>query len=410
MRASHNVFSTLLPPWPGTLHPRAGDYRRAAATALLDVGLIHGSPGERATRRFESTVILDAHVYPHALDVERLFAVGMFSQWLFFLDDEYDDHPTFGRDAVAVRSLMTRAFTVLSRGSAPSSATSFLRFTAEMRRRLDALAPAGWTTRFLANVEDYLFRGSLRAVEYWSRDEVPSLGEYLRVRRLDSAVFPALDMSEIAGGLCLPDAVRAHPLLVEMKDLAVRYIAYVNDIFSYQKEVLVAGTSFNLVRVLMHANDSSFEEGVEAAACIVGAALARFSEIEASLPVWDAVVAPEVAAYIAGMKSWIRGSFDFSLASARYSAHDSPFPELRGVPIQAMIPESACVESSRGRGRDARRRTITLPGGYEISTSGAPPVPWSLAQALDDAPRSSRRSPPSVRSALEGHRLTPTPP
>jgi hypothetical protein len=379
---------------------------------LLDVGLIRGAPGERSTRRFDSTILLDTHVYPHALDLQRLLAVGMFSQWLFFLDDEYDDHPTLGRDTGAVRALMTRVFAVLKSGTAPMESTPFLRFTADVRRRLDALAPPGWTARFLGNVEDYLFRGSLRAVEYWSLDEVPSLEEYLHVRRLDSAVFPALDMSEIAGGLCLPDAVRAHPALVEMKELAVRYIAYVNDIFSYQKEVLSAGASFNLVHVLMHANASSFEEAVAATVSIVGGALERFLALELTLPRWDAAIAPQVTAYVAGMKAWMRGSFDFSLTSARYNAPDSPFAELRGevqAAIPATIPEAALVNSSFGRLRSARRRTITLSGGYAMTNDSAPPSLWSLGQPLDDAPRSSRRTPTSVRGAPESHRQPPTP-
>ena len=107
----------------------------------------------------------------------------MFSQWLFSLDDEYDEHPTMGRDPGAVRKLMTLVFDVLDSGMLPVRPTPFLHFTASVRRRLDALAPPGWTARFLGHVKDYLFRGSLRAVEYWARDRVPSLDEYLHVQR-----------------------------------------------------------------------------------------------------------------------------------------------------------------------------------------------------------------------------------
>jgi hypothetical protein len=411
-QSSTNVFSTLLPPWPGAQHPQASAYRRTAAKTLIEIGLIRGAPGERATRRFDSTVLLDTQVYPHALDLERLLAVGMFSQWLFFLDDEYDDHPTIGRDPGAVRKLMTLVFDVLDSGILPVRPTPFLHFTASVRRRLDELAPPGWTVRFLGHVKDYLFRGSLRAVEYWALDRVPSLDEYLRIRMLDSAVFPALDMSEIAGGLRLPDAVRKHPLLVEMKELAVRYIACINDIFSYQKEVLLAGTSFNLVHVLMHENASNFEEAVQAAAGIVGDALARFLALEQSLPVWDASVAPHVRAHIAGMKAWMRGSFDFSLTSARYNAPDSPFAELRRdrhSSIFRPFPEGSALESSRNRLRSAARRTITFTEGSTLAATATPPSQrWSRGQSLDDAPLSKRGAPASARAPLERHSQPPT--
>ncbi len=410
--SSASVFSTLLPPWPGAQHRLATTYRRAAAKTLLEIGLIRGAPGERATRRFDSTVLLDTHVYPRALDLEHLLAVGMFSQWLFFLDDEYDEHPTMGRDPGAVRKLMTLVFDVLDSGMLPVRPTPFLHFTASVRRRLDALAPPGWTVRFLGHVKDYLFRGSLRAVEYWALDRVPSLDEYLHVRMLDSAVFPALDMSEIAGGLRLPDAVRKHSLLVEMKDLAVRYIAYVNDIFSYQKEVLLAGTSFNLIHVLMHENASSFDEAVTAAAGIVSDALERFRTLEQSLPVWDASLAPQVTAYIAGMKAWMRGSFDFALTSARYNAPDSPFPELREerqTTIFRAFPEVSAIESARNRLRSSTRRTITFSEGSTIAATAKPPSQrWSRGQSLEDAPLSKRGSPASVRTAPERHSQPPS--
>ncbi len=310
----------------------------------------------------------------------------MFSQWLFFLDDEYDDHPTIGRDPGAVHKLMTLVFDVLDTGTLPAKATPFLRFTVGVRRRLDALAAPGWTARFLRHVEDYLFRGSLRAVEYWARDRVPTLEEYLHVRRLDSAVFPALDMSELAGGLCLPNAVREHPMLVEMKDLAVRYIAYVNDLFSYQKEVLAAGTSFNLVSVLMHENASSFEEAVKAATGIIGDAMASFSRLEQSLPAWDASVDPQVKAYIAGMKSWMRGSFDFSLTSARYNAPDSPFPELRARPQASSFPALPRPPAS------------SLPGSASGARRGGP-TPSRRAAPSPRAPRLLRRGGLSARRA-----------
>ena len=398
MRASTNALSTLLPPWECPQHPLAMQYRDAAARTLLEVGLIRGASGERATRRFESTVFLDTHVYPHALDLERLLAVGMFNQWLFFLDDEYDDHPTVGRDATAVRQLMTLVFDVLETGVLPPKPTPFLRFTVGVRRRLNALAAPGWTARFLLHVEDYLFRGSLRAAELWALDRVPTLEEYLHVRMLDSGVFPVLDMSELAVGLRLPTAVREHPSLVEMKELAVRYIAYVNDLFSYQKEVLQAGTAFNLVSVLMHENAASFEEAVGAATGIIGGALARFSRLEQSQPRWDADVAPQVKAYIEGMKSWMRGSFDFSLTSARYNAPDSPFPELRtqhSASSFAAIPEVTAFSSPRDRLRGAGRRTITF---SDPSAVTPPSQRWSLGSPLDDSPLSKRPPPSSVRS------------
>src|SRR5262249_37288536 len=242
---------------------RASDYQRAAGDVLVGVGLINGDPMDRGTRRFEGVVVLDPYVYPYA-DLERLLAAGAFSQWLVFLRDQYDDQPEIVRHPGAVRAIRERSFDALSTGRLGPTPSPFMRFSVYLRRRLEALSPPGWLPRFLGHVEDYLFLGSLRSIKHWSRDVTPSLDDYLLMRMYDSAVFPAIDVIEVAAGIRVPIEAREHAALAEMVRLTVRHTAYVNDLFSFQKEVLVSGTPCNLVHVLMKARSIGFEEAVDA--------------------------------------------------------------------------------------------------------------------------------------------------
>jgi hypothetical protein len=321
------VFSKLLLPWPARTNPFARPYARAAADLLVGVGLITDDPADRGARRFEGVVVLDPYVYPCA-SLERLLVAGAFSHWLFFLDDQYDDHPELGRSPLEVRQIMNRYFEALSTGRLPPSPAPFARFTVYLRRRLEASSPPGWMQRFLGNVHAYLFEGSLRTVEYWAQDRVPSTNDYLAIRMHDSAVFPAIDMIEVAAGIRIPTEVLEHPSIIEMKQLTVRHTAYVNDLFSYQKEVLWNGTPCNLVHVVMHNESVSFEEAVGEIVAMVNRDMQRFIELERSLPSFEPAIAGEVNAYLAGMKDWMRGNVEFSLASSRYRAPDSPFLEL----------------------------------------------------------------------------------
>jgi 5-epi-alpha-selinene synthase len=116
-----------------------------------------------------------------------------------------------------------------------------------------------------------------------------------------------------------------------MKQLTVRHTAYVNDLFSYQKEVLWNGTPCNLVRVLMHNESLSFDEAVGEIVAMVNGHVQRFIELERSLPSFEPTIADEVDAYLTGMRDWMRGNVEFSLASGRYRAPDSPFLELGDV-------------------------------------------------------------------------------
>jgi len=321
------VFSKLLLPWPARRNPFARPYARAAADLLVGVGLITDDPADRGARRFQGIVVLDPYVYPYAT-LDRLLVAGAFSQWLFFLDDQYDDHPELGKNPLAVRQIMERHFETLSAGRLAPSPTPFARFTAYLRRRLEAICPPGWMPRFLRNVHAYLFEGSLRTTEHWAEDRVPSTEDYLGMRMHDSAVFPAIDMIEVAAGIRLPADILEHPSIVEMRQLTVRHTAYVNDLFSYQKEVLWSGTPCNLVRVLMHNESLRFEDAVGEVVAMVNRDVRRFRELERGLPSFEPEIADEVDAYLTGMKDWMRGNVEFSLASRRYRAPDSPFAEL----------------------------------------------------------------------------------
>jgi hypothetical protein len=223
---------------------------------------------------------------------------------------------------------MEQHFETLSTGRLPPNPTPFAHFTAYLRRRLAASSPPGWMPRFLRNVHAYLFDGSLRTVEHWAEDRVPSTEDYLAMRMHDSAVFPAIDMIEVAAGIRLSPEVLDHPSIVEMRKLTVRHTAYVNDLFSYQKEVLWSGTPCNLVRVLMHNESIGFEAAVGEIVAMVNRDVQRFRELERGLPGFEPAIADEVDAYLTGMKDWMRGNVEFSLASQRYQAPDSPFLEL----------------------------------------------------------------------------------
>src|SRR5215813_11844492 len=121
------VFSNLLLPWPARRNPFARSYARAAADLLVGVGLITDDPTDRGARRFQGIVVLDPYVYPYAA-LDRLLVAGAFSQWLFFLDDQYDDHPAVGRNPIEVRHIMEQHFETLSTGRLLANPTPFARF------------------------------------------------------------------------------------------------------------------------------------------------------------------------------------------------------------------------------------------------------------------------------------------
>jgi 5-epi-alpha-selinene synthase len=328
-------------PWSYQRHPQAAEHEKRALQVASEFGLVGSDNNGRDRKRFEAFVKLDAYVYPYP-NAERLRIAGEFNQWLFFLDDQCDNHLELGPNPPLVRRLMERSMDVLSTGRLPQDANAFDRFTLHVRQSLISICPDDWFARFLSDVHDYLFRGSLVAIEHWAAARTPSLDDYVMFRLYDSGCLPAIDVIEVAAGLNLPPAVLGHPLICELRILAARYIAYINDIFSYHKEVVENRTPCNLVHVIVANDLVSLEEAISAAFRLVNDYLGHFEKIEMALPDWGPTLNEEVQRYLHGMKTWMRGNVDFSISSGRYQApwlvtNDRPAMEAGAVAADCGI-------------------------------------------------------------------------
>jgi hypothetical protein len=195
--------------------------------------------------------------------------------------------------------------------------------------------PSGFFERFLKNVEDYLFEGSLVGLGHWLRRETLGLDAYIELRALDSGVYPVIDCIEIAADLTLPEDVLEGRELSQMRHAAVRHVALANDIFSFEKETLQNGSTVNLMHVLRVRENRSIESAARRAADIVNGFARSFSRVEQRLPRYEPRLDAQVRAYVHGMKTWMRGNVDFSLQSKRFRSSTSPFRELTIPPAQS---------------------------------------------------------------------------
>ena len=326
-RPELHLFTGLHLPWAARRNPEADRHTRRSQAAAFELGVLEtGLLADQ--RRFEAFVAADGWAYPTAAP-ERLYAAGGFNQWLYLLDDQYDDHPTLGRDPAAVRHIMEHTFTVLKSGVLPDKPTAFDRWTREIRGRLVRLAPEGWFARFLADTHDYLFRGSLVVMEQWATNQVLSVEDYCELRLYDSSLHAVFDVVELAVDARFPPGLLGHPALAELRRCAARHVAFANDLFSYHKEVIRHGSRFNLLHVLQEQHRLSLAEALAEALAILEADVDRFVTIEASLPRTSPEVDAALARYTDALKGWMTGNVAFSKVSARFRAPDAVFFELR---------------------------------------------------------------------------------
>lgn len=301
-------------PWPSRRNAHAREHEGTMREEAVELGLLADDPADH--QRFANFIMATAFFYPRA-PLPLLNLAGSYVNWLHFIDDQYDDHEKIGRDIAAVRAIMERALAILASGALPPAPTPFDRLTQRIHQRLAVHATEAWSRRFLASVRAYLLEGSLVTLARWAGGVVPSVAEYLPVRLIDSAVLTCFDLMELLGDVQLDPELLDHPHLRAMRLAAGYHIVFVNDMVSYHKEVVEHGQVSNLVHILMVEERLPLVEALRRVKQLADGELVRFLAAEAALA-REIQLTSDVVRYIDGLKDWISGNVDFSIASPRF--------------------------------------------------------------------------------------------
>lgn len=303
-------------------HPEALRYLELTRDDVVRRGLVTGED----VRRFEHFMQLDALMYARA-SFEALVVCGGFNQWLFFLDDQYDEHADVATSRERVRAIVDRAFDCLSSGRLPRAAAPFDDFSATVGRRIRARASTWLWHRFLEDTHEYLYRGSTVAVSHFEHTLTPD--QYRPLRRLDSSMNAVVDVVELAHEVELTEAEITHPTIRELRQLACDHVAFSNDLVSYHREVVRAGSAFNLLHcIAVHACGGSIARAVPLLVAELNAIISRFEVLAAT-------VRGPMVQHVAALRCMVAANLRFSFHSGRYHHPDAHLAELRGVPSDA---------------------------------------------------------------------------
>lgn len=321
-------LSKLIVPssWPATANACTDAAHQATKALALTLELI--TPDQ--IRRFDASRfgLLSGFAYPNAT-LERFKVCNDWHSWLFFFDDQADEQAEFGQRPLTLRGYMEACLAVLRTGAMRSNPTGLELFTLNIRNRMLSIASDAWLLRFADDVEDYLYKGTLKAAENWTHRTVPEVEPYQVQRLYDSAVYACEDLIEITEeGLELPAEVLSDVRFQTLRHLCAEVVAFTNDIFSYEKEVLKHRNPNNLLHVLMTHRSLSLTEATSQAVRLINNAIESFIAHEQNLQ-------PEIRGnkrlhtYVRGMKAWMRGNLHWSVLTGRYRSPTSPFPEIR---------------------------------------------------------------------------------
>lgn len=306
---------------------------RINPSASLAEGLI-----EQKCREFgiwlpqlEHYTTMSSQLYPQT-STERLVAIGLYMNFLFYVDDSYDRHRKAApspQEEIAMRKVFENCVNIMLYGRQPTGEHILYPVCFEMRRLFLEHTDQRWLSRLVQSTLAHLNSSTYTLNDIIGRsDDITN--SYISLRVLDSGMYPTIDCLEFAQDIFLPDEIIHHDYLRQMRQNVSKVGALSNDLFSFTKEIIGTNSRFNLVCVLMDYERLSFEQAVSRSVDIVNRAIDDFYRDAENIPQWgDSKIDRMVPLYIRGLEDQIVASWHWQISTNRYRSPDSPFPELR---------------------------------------------------------------------------------
>ncbi|MEV0976030.1 epi-isozizaene synthase [Streptomyces sp. NPDC049915] len=310
--------------FPRRLHPYWPTLQEKTRTWLLEMRLM---PADKVEEYADGLCYTDlmAGYYLGAPD-EVLQAIADYSAWFFVWDDRHD-RDIVHRRPVAWRRLKSRLHTALD---APQDHLDdedpLVAGLADSVGRLYSFLPGGWNARFARH-----FHAVIEAYdrEFHNRTEgiVPTVAEYLALRRLTFAHRIWTDLLEPGAGCELPDAVRKNKAFSRPALLSQEFAAWYNDLCSLPKEI--AGDEVHNLGISLITHEGlTLEEAVREVRRRVEECITEFLDAEQdALRFADGLddgtvrgkeLSAAVRACVGNMRNWFSSVYWFHHESGRY--------------------------------------------------------------------------------------------
>jgi hypothetical protein len=270
------------------------------------------------------------YLHPDA-NLKRLVALNMFYNLLWYMDDTLvsAQERSMDEDDLSLRNLYSNCYPILLSGTMPEESHVIYTCCKQLRDLFVELCPDWWMNKLVRMVETHLHSTTL-CINAIMVDGKPDVKKFLELREIDSAMPLTIEMIFMEMGVFLTDDILANPVIRELTAITSLYGFLHNELFSYHKEVILAGSKFNLIPVLMEARNLSFEEAVHEAVIFINGKVEAFLECEKKVPDFgDSEINRQVRLYVQGLRNEFLGSWYWQWTTNRYRSVDSPFPELR---------------------------------------------------------------------------------
>ncbi|KAL5638998.1 hypothetical protein ACGC1H_003389 [Rhizoctonia solani] len=289
--------------------------------------------GSRRQKFFDSGFgLMTAMCYPDC-NLARLRLTMDLVLWLFAFDDMTD-----GGALDSVEG-MKRAVDVTMRVLyEPDSPPPKFKVAATIQNCFNRMRQDGTPAmlrRFVDSL-DFYTQACFQQKVHRSTDSIPTIEEYIQLRRDTSAMKIAFAVLEYTLGLDLPDEVANHPDVVELAISGNDILTWANDIYSFPIE-FARGDTHNLVCVAMHHNNLRLEEAIDFVNRLTKSRLDEYVETKAKLSSFGPGLDEQVTQYIQGIEYCVQGFIDWTFMTPRYFGNEAAKVKETGI-VNIMAP------------------------------------------------------------------------
>ncbi len=331
-------------PFPLTLSPHLDGARARLREWCSAMGMLAPDPGVPGSFVWDGHK-LDAHdlplcaagIHPDATPDELDLSSGWLA-WGTYADDYYP--AVFGRTrdlaGARLRNERMRRFMPIEpdpSGPPPIPANAIERSLADLWRRTAALMEPADRRALRAAVEK-MTASWLWELANQAQNRVPDPVDYIEMRRATFGSDLTMSLCRIGHGESVPPEVYASGPMRSLEDAAADYACFVNDVYSYQKEVEFEGEFHNIVVVTRQFFDCDQPTAMRVVDDLMRSRLREFQHIhQHELPVLyddfglDAEARAVLEGFVGELRDWLAGVLNWHENCRRYRED-----ELRVVP------------------------------------------------------------------------------
>lgn len=312
-------------PIDAAVHPELDSIERDSR-AWLDRFRLYTSDIDRAwiiARHYPEAM---ARIYPLGI-TDRVALTARWLHWIFYVDDVRMETATTPDKLPAAIGLTSHLLRVMESPAAEPAAdrTGPVAAMQSLMSSVQAVATPTQLSRF---VEAH--RKWFHAILWGMSNPAPAgLDEFLHLRMLNAGGAASLCWSEITTGEEIPGAEFHSPAMRALQESSFLMMALDNDLLSYNRELLIDGTTLNIVMLLARLNDCPPEEALRQAVALRDRLTTLFLRLREQE---HAGMSAAGRAYVADLAYAIRSNLDWGSHSARYTAVAPATSSRRRIP------------------------------------------------------------------------------